>query len=83
MDRRRFLGAATASAAALAGPPAARAIDDPPRPDGRPPVTDARATSSDAPHGPALLDRLALIIVAAGRTGGDVPLGVAGHSPGG
>jgi hypothetical protein len=30
-----------------------------------------------------LLNRLMLIIVAAGRTGGDVPLGVAGRSPGG
>ena len=53
VDRRRFLGAATASAAALAAPPAARATDDPPRPDGRPPVTDPRATSGDARHGPA------------------------------
>jgi hypothetical protein len=42
-----------------------------------------RATSGDARHGLPLLNRLMLIIVAAGRTGGDVPLGVAGRSPGG
>jgi len=44
VDRRRFLGAATASAAALAAPPAARATDDPPRPDGRPPATNQYAS---------------------------------------
>jgi len=62
VDRRRFLGAATASAAALAGPPAARATDDPPRPDRRPPVTDPRATSGDARHGPAWDERFTLTV---------------------
>jgi hypothetical protein len=33
--------------------------------------------------GTALLDRRALIIAAARRTGGDAPLGVAGQPPGG
>src|SRR5262245_27437470 len=65
VDRRRFLGAATASAAALAAPvaqPAARAADEPPRPDGRPPVTDPRATSGDARHGPAWDKRFTLTV---------------------
>jgi Right handed beta helix region len=55
LDRRRFLGTASA-AGALAGPAAAaRAAEPPARPqaaDGRPPVTNPRATSGDARHGP-------------------------------
>lgn len=55
VDRRRFLGSASA-AAVIAGPVAAgRAGDVPDRPaggNGRPPVTHPRATSGDARHGP-------------------------------
>ncbi len=53
LDRRRFLGTASATAA-LAGAVAARAADEPARPagEGRPPVTNPRATSGDARHGP-------------------------------
>jgi hypothetical protein len=55
VDRRHFLGAASASAAVLAGPLAADADDRGPRiPAGNepPPVTNPRATSGDTKHGP-------------------------------
>ena len=54
LDRRHFLGTASASAA-LVGSLAARAADDRPQPasvDGRPPVTNPRSTSGDLRHGP-------------------------------
>ena len=55
VDRRRFLGSASA-AAMIAGPVAtARTGDVPGRPaggDGRPPVTHPRATSGDTRHRP-------------------------------
>ncbi|MBM3983661.1 MAG: hypothetical protein FJ304_25995 [Planctomycetes bacterium] len=51
LDRRHFLGTASASAAlAGASATAARAAD--PRPDARPPVTAPRATSGDSRHAP-------------------------------
>jgi 2,3-bisphosphoglycerate-independent phosphoglycerate mutase len=65
VDRRRFLGTATATAA-LAGPfAAAHAADDPgrkPDGDGRPPVTDPRATSGDTRHGPRWDERFTLTV---------------------
>lgn len=54
LDRRHFLGTASASAA-LAGSLAARGADAPAPPataDGRPPVTNPRSTSGDLRHGP-------------------------------
>jgi hypothetical protein len=55
LDRRHFLGTATTSAA-LAGPIAAAHVAADPTPPsggaGRPPVTNPRATSGDAKHGP-------------------------------
>ena len=55
VDRRRFLGSASAAAVIASPVAAARAGDAPVRPtggDGRPPVTHPRATSGDARHGP-------------------------------
>ena len=55
LDRRHFLGTATASAALVGSMAAARAAEPPARPaegDGRPPVTNPRATSGDTRHGP-------------------------------
>jgi hypothetical protein len=48
-DRRRFLGAAAVTAAAV---PLVPAADTRPPTDGRPSVTDPRATSGDLRHGP-------------------------------
>jgi hypothetical protein len=69
VDRRRFLGttsAAVASAAVLAGPASAA-----PRPlaDPRPPVTNPRATSGDARHGPNWDERFTLTV---GTDAGDL-----------
>jgi hypothetical protein len=55
LDRRHFLGTASASAALAGSLAAARAADAPTPPataDARPPVTDPRATSGDTKHGP-------------------------------
>ena len=55
LDRRHFLGTASASAALAGSLAAARAADDRPLPasaDGRPPVTNPRSTSGDLRHGP-------------------------------
>jgi len=54
-DRRHFLGTATTSAALAGSMTAARAAETPTRPndaDGRPPLTNPRATSGDLRHGP-------------------------------
>src|SRR5215207_94776 len=64
LDRRHFLGSATASAA-LAGSMAARAGEPTVRPaesDGRPPVTNPRATSGDARHAPKWDEMFALTV---------------------
>jgi len=52
VDRRRFLGAASASAALAGSISAADSRSDPPDADGRPPVTNPRATSGDARQAP-------------------------------
>ncbi len=55
LDRRHFLGTASASAALAGSLATARAADAPARPaggDDRPPVTNPRATSGDTKHGP-------------------------------
>lgn len=70
VDRRRFLGTASAavtSAAALGGPagatrPAGEARASQPQGDPRPPVTDPRATSGDVRHGPTWDERFTLTV---------------------
>jgi Right handed beta helix region len=55
LDRRHFLGTASASAALAGSLAAARAADDRPQPvsaDGRPLETNPRSTSGDLRHGP-------------------------------
>ncbi len=55
LDRRHFLGTASASAAVAGSIADARAAADRPpsgNADGRPPVTNPRSTSGDAKHGP-------------------------------
>src|SRR6187402_1691238 len=55
LDRRHFLGSATASAALAGSMATARAAEPTERPgtaDGRPPVTNPRATSGDTRHAP-------------------------------
>ncbi|OWK41791.1 right-handed parallel beta-helix repeat-containing protein [Fimbriiglobus ruber] len=53
VDRRRFLGTASASVAAISGQAAARAAETrPAETDHRPPVTDPRATSGDTRYAP-------------------------------
>src|SRR5262249_18446040 len=65
LDRRRFLGSASASAA-LAGSVAAAGSADTPaqpaQPDGRPPVTNPRATSGDTKCGPKWDEMFALTV---------------------
>lgn len=72
VDRRRFLGAAAASAA-LAGPlTAARGADTPakaPAGDGRPPVTDPQAPAGDARHAPRWEELFTLTV---GNDAGDL-----------
>jgi hypothetical protein len=55
LDRRHFLGTASATAALAGSVAAVRAADGPnghSDRDGRPPMTDPRATSGDTRHGP-------------------------------
>ena len=65
LDRRHFLGTASASAALADSLAAARAADDRPQPasaDGRPPVTNPRSTSGDLRHGPKWDESLTLTV---------------------
>ncbi|MBX9627097.1 MAG: right-handed parallel beta-helix repeat-containing protein [Gemmataceae bacterium] len=70
VDRRRFLGTASAGAA-LAGPLAFARADAPAQAtaDGRPPVTDPRATSGDTRHAPKWDERFTLTV---GNDAGDL-----------
>ena len=65
LDRRHFLGTASASAALAGSLTAARAADERPQQvnaDGRPPVTNPRATSGDTRHGPKWDESLTLTV---------------------
>jgi hypothetical protein len=72
LDRRHFLGTASATAVLAGSMTAARAADQPAGRsdhDGRPPVTDPRATSGDTRHGPKWDEMFTLTV---GNDSGDL-----------
>jgi Right handed beta helix region len=62
VDRRRFLGTASATAALVGPGIAAHAADTPAGGDGRPPVVNPRATSGDTRHGPRWDEQFTLTV---------------------
>lgn len=71
LDRRRFLGTASASTALAGSLAVARGADarSQPATDGRPPVTNPRSTSGDLRHGPKWDESLTLTV---GNANGDL-----------